>query len=209
MNTRLQVEHPVTELITGVDLVKEQINIANGEKLSFSQEDLSIRGHSVEVRVYAEDPENNFLPDTGNLQSYVRPQGAGVRVDDGYEEGLDVSIYYDPMIAKLITYGKDRQEAIDRMRRAISEYKITGVKTTLPFCDFVLTHKEFLDGSFTTKFVVSHYRPEALKKDPTEEESTIAALIASNILESRKPQVTTKSESSPVTKSTWKQRSRD
>ena len=204
MNTRLQVEHPVTELITGVDLVKEQISIANGKKLSFTQDDLSISGHSVEVRVYAEDPENNFLPDTGKLATYIRPQGAGVRVDDGYEQGQEVSIFYDPMIAKLITYGKDRQEAIDRMRRAIYEYKITGVKTTLPFCDYVLTHPEFLDGSFTTKFVESHYSPDILKREPDDDQAEIAAIIANEVLSdfSQKPAKTNAVES----KSRWKDR---
>ncbi|GAB4236936.1 MAG: acetyl-CoA carboxylase biotin carboxylase subunit [Ekhidna sp.] len=182
MNTRLQVEHPVTELITGVDLVKEQINIAEGKKLTFTQDDLSIQGHSLEVRVYAEDPENNFLPDTGKLKQYIRPQGAGVRVDDGYEEGQEVSIYYDPMIAKLISYGKDRKEAIDRMKRAIAEYKISGVKTTLSFCDFVLNHKDFLDGTFTTKFVESHYTPEVLKKDTPDDIAEVAALVANELI---------------------------
>lgn len=208
MNTRLQVEHPVTELITGVDLVKEQIAIANNKKLSFAQEDLTIQGHSLEVRVYAEDPENNFLPDTGKLQTYVRPQGAGVRVDDGYEEGQDVSIFYDPMIAKLITYGKDRAEAIQRMRRAIDEYKITGVKTTLPFCDFVLTHKEFIDGSFTTKFVESHYDPETLKKQPDEETAAVAALIAEHLV-SRQSSTLTANQQSTGTQSRWKERMRN
>lgn len=208
MNTRLQVEHPVTELITGVDLVKEQIKIANGEKISFSQNDLSINGHSMEVRVYAEDPENNFLPDTGTLKTYIRPQGAGVRVDDGYEQGHEVSIYYDPMIAKLITYGKDRTEAIDRMRRAIAEYQITGVKTTLPFCDFVLTHKEFIDGSFTTKFVESHYDPEALKKAPSTEIAEIAALIADEIKSSAVKQVSSSSNAGE-SKKNWKERMRN
>jgi propionyl-CoA carboxylase alpha chain len=204
MNTRLQVEHPVTELITGIDLVKEQIRIANGEKLSFSQDDLSINGHSLEVRVYAEDPENNFLPDTGKLKTYIRPQGAGVRVDDGYEQGLDVSIYYDPMIAKLITYGKDRSEAIDRMRRAIAEYQITGVKTTLPFCDFVLTHKEFIDGSFTTKFVESHYDPEKLKVNPSDEVAEVGALIANELVNKNvKKALPTTNQSS---NSKWKER---
>lgn len=204
MNTRLQVEHPVTELITGIDLVKEQIRIANGEKLSFSQNELSINGHSLEVRVYAEDPENNFLPDTGNLKTYIRPQGAGVRVDDGYEQGLDVSIYYDPMIAKLITYGKDRSEAIDRMRRAIAEYQITGVKTTLPFCDFVLTHPEFVDGSFTTKFVESHYDPETLKVQPTNEISEVAALIANELINKSVKKAPAKANH--VSGSKWKER---
>ncbi len=203
MNTRLQVEHPVTELITGIDLVKEQINIANGQKLSFSQEDLSVTGHSLEVRVYAEDPENNFLPDTGKLQTYLRPQGAGVRVDDGYEAGQEVSIYYDPMIAKLITYGKDRTEAIERMRRAIYEYQISGVKTTLPFCDYVLTHQEFIDGSFTTKFVETNYSPEVLKKATDEETIEIAALIANELMNDSQIKVTSVSKEK---KSKWKQR---
>ncbi len=204
MNTRLQVEHPVTELITGVDLVKEQIRIAEGEKLSFSQDDLTITGHSLEVRVYAEDPENNFLPDIGKLQTYIRPQGAGVRVDDGYEQGQDVSIFYDPMIAKLITYGKDRKEAIDRMRRAIAEYQISGVKTTLPFCDFVLGHEEFIDGSFTTKFVESHYDPEALKAEIPTDVAEIAAIIANDVLNTAAKTGT--SPTSTSGKSRWKDR---
>lgn len=207
MNTRLQVEHPVTELITGVDLVKEQIAIANGNKLGFGQEDLSINGHSLEVRVYAEDPENNFLPDTGKLKTYIRPQGAGVRVDDGYEQGQDVSIYYDPMIAKLITYGKNRTEAIQRMRRAIAEYQITGVKTTLPFCDFVLTHKEFIDGSFTTKFVESHYDSEALKQKPDSEIVEVAAMVANELINNSVKKVS-KSDRK-VTQSKWKERARN
>jgi len=182
MNPRLQVEHPVTELITGVDLVKEQIKIAENQKLPFAQDDLSINGHSLEVRVYAEDPQNNFLPDTGKLIKYVRPQGAGVRVDDGYEEGLDVSIYYDPMIAKLITYGKDRTEAIERMKRAIHEYQIAGLATTLPFCDYVLNHEEFVDGTFTTKFVEKHFTPEKLDNDISDESAEVAAIIAHEIL---------------------------
>ncbi|MDE0470542.1 MAG: acetyl-CoA carboxylase biotin carboxylase subunit [Ekhidna sp.] len=178
MNTRLQVEHPVTELITGVDLVKEQIKIAAGEQLPFNQDDLHINGHSLEVRVYAEDPKNNFLPDTGSLTKYIRPQGAGIRVDDGYEEGLDVSIFYDPMIAKLITHGKDRNEAIERMKRAIQEYQIIGVETTLPFCSYVLNHDHFIDGTFTTKFVERYFAPEVLDQVPDKEYAEIAAIMA-------------------------------
>ncbi len=205
MNTRLQVEHPVTELITGVDLVKEQIKIANGEQMSIKQDELSIHGHSLEVRVYAEDPKNNFLPDTGKLSKYVRPQGAGIRVDDGYEEGLEVSIYYDPMIAKLITYGKDRNEAIARMRRAIHEYQIIGVETTLPFCDYVLQHPEFLDGSFTTKFVESHFDASVLNKKLSEEEYIVAALVANEVIQNSKsvPKSTSPTTSS---KGRWKAR---
>ena len=127
MNTRLQVEHPVTEMITGIDLVEEQIKIARGEKLSFTQDDLSINGHAVELRVYAEDPLNNFLPSIGTLTKYIKPAGEGIRVDDGYEEGMTIPIYYDPMIAKLVTHGKDRTEAIQKMKAGIKEYKIEGV----------------------------------------------------------------------------------
>ena len=150
MNTRLQVEHPVTEMITGVDLVKEQIKVARGEQLSFSQDDLEIKGHAIEVRVYAEDPKNNFLPDIGTLKTYQRPAGIGVRVDDGFEEGMEVSIYYDPMLSKLITYGKDRVEATERMIRAIEDYKVAGVETTLSFGKYVMQHPAFISGNFDT-----------------------------------------------------------
>lgn len=178
MNTRLQVEHPVTEMITGVDLVKEQIRVARGEKLSFTQADLKINGHSVEVRVYAEDPTNNFLPDIGKLVTYRRPQGTGVRVDDGMEEGMDIPIYYDPMIAKLVTWGQNREEAIDRMIRAIDEYRISGVETTLSFCRFALEHKAFRSGDFDTHFIKKYFKPEMLKSARKEEEE-VAALVSS------------------------------
>lgn len=159
MNTRLQVEHPVTEMITGVDLVEQQIKVARGEKLSFTQDDLKIQGHAVEVRVYAEDPTNNFLPDIGDLDVYVRPEGEGVRVDDGLEEGMPVPINYDPMIAKLITYGADRSQAIARMTKAIEEYAIGGLTTTLPFCHYVMGHEAFVSGKYDTHFVRDHFTP--------------------------------------------------
>ncbi|MFH1321950.1 MAG: acetyl-CoA carboxylase biotin carboxylase subunit [Bacteroidota bacterium] len=179
MNTRLQVEHPVTEFITGIDLVKEQIKIAMGEKLSFTQEDLSINGHAIEVRVYAEDPANNFLPDVGNLEIYRRPHGMGIRVDDGYEEGMDIPIYYDPMISKLITYGNNRTEAINRMIRAIEDYTIVGVETTLPFCKYVLQHESFVSGKFDTSFVKNYYphsdaSPQLPSIIPTKDEKRIS-----------------------------------
>ncbi len=180
VNTRLQVEHPVTEMITGTDLVKEQIRIAQGQKLPFKQEDLKISGHAIEVRVYAEDPANNFLPDIGTLTVYKVPQGPGVRVDDGFEEGMDIPIYYDPMIAKLITYGKDREEAILRLIRAIDEYKITGVETTLPFCKFVLQHEAFVSGNFDTQFVSKYFSPDKLFSE-SEDEAFIASLIAARL----------------------------
>jgi acetyl-CoA carboxylase biotin carboxylase subunit len=178
MNTRLQVEHPVTEMITGIDLVKEQIQVARGEKLSFTQNDLKINGHSVEIRVYAEDPTNNFLPDIGKLVTYRRPQGTGIRVDDGLEEGMDIPIYYDPMIAKLVTWGKDRKEAIDRMIRAIDEYRISGVETTLAFCRFALDHEAFRSGDFDTHFIKKYFKPEYLKSARKQEEE-IASIAAS------------------------------
>jgi acetyl-CoA carboxylase biotin carboxylase subunit len=180
MNTRLQVEHPVSELITGIDLVKEQIKIARGEKLSFTQDDLKINGHAVELRVYAEDPKNNFLPDIGNLQTYITPKGNGVRVDDGFEQGMDIPIYYDPMIAKLITFGKDREEAIQRMIRAIDEYEITGIETTLAFGKFVMQHPAFISGNFDTHFVSKYFKPEDLEIED-QDEAEIAALLATKI----------------------------
>ncbi|GAA0879599.1 acetyl-CoA carboxylase biotin carboxylase subunit [Algoriphagus jejuensis] len=178
MNTRLQVEHPVTEMITGKDLVREQILIAEGNPLSFSQEDLRINGHSVEIRVYAEDPKNNFLPDIGRLETYRRPQGPGVRVDDGFEEGMDIPIYYDPMIAKLITHGENRQDAINRMIRAIDDYRITGIQTTLDFCRFALGHQAFVSGDFNTKFVELHFSPEKLEPIFSPEEQELLAALA-------------------------------
>jgi acetyl-CoA carboxylase biotin carboxylase subunit len=181
MNTRLQVEHPVTELITGIDLVKEQIRIARGEAISFKQDDLKINGHAMELRVYAEDPANNFLPDIGTLQTYVTPKGPGVRVDDGFEQGMEIPIYYDPMIAKLITFGKDRTEAIERMIRAIDEYIITGITTTLPFGKFVMQHEAFTSGQFDTHFVKKYFTPESLDTG-TEEEALIAALVMERLL---------------------------
>ncbi|OOG74827.1 acetyl-CoA carboxylase biotin carboxylase subunit [Algoriphagus sp. A40] len=178
MNTRLQVEHPVTEMITGKDLVREQILIAEGKPLSFSQEDLKIHGHSLEIRVYAEDPKNNFLPDIGKLVTYRRPQGPGIRVDDGFEEGMDIPIYYDPMIAKLITHGENRQDAIDRMIRAINDFRITGIQTTLDFCRFALQHEAFVSGNFDTKFVEQYFTPKMLEPAFTQEEQELLAALA-------------------------------
>ena len=162
MNTRLQVEHPVSEMISGLDLVKEQIKIARGEKLSFKQEDLKINGHALELRVYAEDPQNNFLPDIGKLEVYQKPEGLGIRVDDGYREGMNIPIYYDPMIAKLVVHGADRTDAIEKMKRAIHDFKIVGVKTTLDFGLLVLNHPNFISGDFDTGFVDKYYQASDL-----------------------------------------------
>ncbi len=177
MNTRLQVEHPVTELISGTDLVELQIRVARGEKLPLKQEDLKINGHALELRVYAEDPLNDFLPSVGRLEVYKLPVGDNIRVDNGFEEGMDIPIYYDPMLSKLITYGKTRNEAIQLMLKAINDYKIEGIKTTLPFGSFVFEHEAFRSGNFNTHFVKQYYSPEALK-GKQDEEAKIAALVA-------------------------------
>lgn len=209
MNTRLQVEHPVTEQITGVDLVKEQIKIAEGLPLSFQQQDLSINGHAIEVRVYAEDPANNFLPDIGNLSNYKRPQGPGVRVDDGFEQGMDIPVYYDPMIAKLITFGKDREESRLRMLRAIDEYEITGIETTLPFCRFVMEHEAFVSGRFNTHFVKQYFSPEKLFSTAGPEAEKVAAAFAVFLQEKTKGQNNRpENKDQPVVSSKWKQRGR-
>ena len=203
MNTRLQVEHPVTEFITGLDLVKEQIRIAMGEKLTFKQDDLKISGHAIEIRVYAEDPENNFMPDIGTLSTYKIPQGPGVRVDDAYEEGMEIPIYYDPMIAKLITYGKDRTEAIERMKRAIDDYNVSGVVTTLAFCRFVMEHEAFVSGKFDTHFVKKYYKPE-LQPELSEDEMKIAAFLAVHSFQKKSSQLSN-NNSIVNNVSNWKQ----
>lgn len=189
MNTRLQVEHPVTEMITGLDLVAEQIKVARGEKLSFAQEDLKINGHAFEVRVYAEDPENNFLPDIGKLSTYRLPKGEGIRVDDSMEEGMNIPIYYDPMISKLIAWGKSREEAIERMLKAIDDYQINGVETTLSFCRFAINHDAFRRGEFDTHFVAKYFDPKNFRLSVPEEEK-LAALISANLTAQRKGRLT-------------------
>ncbi|QMW03665.1 acetyl-CoA carboxylase biotin carboxylase subunit [Spirosoma foliorum] len=204
MNTRLQVEHPVTEQITGVDLVKQMIYIAEGKPLTIKQEELQIKGHAVEVRVYAEDPANNFLPDVGTLETYIRPQGNGVRVDDGFEQGMAIPIYYDPMIAKLITYGDTREEAIQKMIRAIDEYQISGVQTTLPFCRFVMEHDAFRSGQFDTGFVSKYFTPDKLTPVPNITEAELAAVLAAYLMENQKPKTNGPTTQIATKGSKWK-----
>ena len=170
MNTRLQVEHPVTEEITGLDLVEWQIRVARGERLPKLQDELHINGHAIEVRVYAEDTLGGFTPDIGTLDRYRIPAGRYIRVDDAFEEGMEIPIYYDPMIAKLVVWGKTREEAIDRCIAAIDNYQISGVKTTLDFGKFVLKHPAFRSGHFDTNFVKTHFSDPALLKDAMQEE---------------------------------------
>jgi len=153
MNTRLQVEHPVTELISGIDLVKEQISIASGSKLSFGQDDLKINGHAMESRIYAEDAGNNFLPSTGMIYEYKPPTGPGVRVDDGFSAGSEISVYYDPLIAKLVCWSDNRTNTIKRMKRALDEYKIAGITTNISFLKSVYNNNNFINGKFDINFL--------------------------------------------------------
>jgi acetyl-CoA carboxylase biotin carboxylase subunit len=165
MNTRLQVEHPVTELTTGLDIVREQIRIAEGERLSLRQEQITRRGHSIECRIYAEDVYNNFLPDTGTLKILREPTGNGVRVDSGVEQGSEISVYYDPMIAKLSVWDVTREDAIAKMHRALGDYMIAGVKTTIPFCKFVMESGAFRSGRYSTHFVGEYWKTDTLTSD--------------------------------------------
>lgn len=205
MNTRLQVEHPVTEWITGLDLVKEQIRICRGEELSFRQEELQRKGHAIELRVCAEDPWNQFLPQTGRLDFYQRPQGIGIRVDDGYEQGMEIPVYYDSLIAKLVVWGRDRGEAIDRLRRAIGEFLIRGVPTTLEFGSWLLEQPAFLEGRIDTHFL-SRYFEAREPKDCPEQEIRLAAHLAAYLWEESKKTLPGISANSPTGLSAWTSR---
>jgi acetyl-CoA carboxylase biotin carboxylase subunit len=181
MNTRLQVEHPVTEMVSGVDLVHWQIRIARGERLTLDPAALLMpRGHAVECRIYAEDPDNNFLPSPGRIEKLRVPQGPGVRDDSGATEGLEVPIFYDPLISKLITWGDDRPQALARMRRALCEYEVHGIKTTLPFFRWALADADFLAGRFDTTFIdrVLAARAGAPFDAASIDDETLAAIAA-------------------------------
>lgn len=177
MNTRLQVEHPITELVTGIDIVKEQIRIARGRKLSFTQEDVQINGAAIECRINAEDPHNNFMPSTGRITHSVLPTGPGIRVDTGVYPGFEITPYYDPMISKLIVWGETRAQAILRMRRALEEYKIVGVRTNIPFHQRMMDSHRFMGGQYDTRYVEEEFSMEEVR----EENKTlldVAAIIA-------------------------------
>lgn len=205
MNTRLQVEHPVTEMISGIDLVKEQLQIAQGEPLSFKQEDLKINGHAIEVRVYAEDASNNFLPDIGTLHVYKRPQGYGIRVDDGFEEGMEIPIYYDPMIAKLIVHADNREAAMRKMVRAIDEYEVLGVQTTLDFGRYVMEHEAFQSGDFDTHFIDKHFKASDLVEELSETEKQLAAIVAKIAYDESTGNVVSSTDAHPFSsQSTWR-----
>lgn len=180
MNTRLQVEHPVSEMISGVDLVAMQILVAEGKELPFKQEDLKINGHAIECRIYAEDPVDNFLPSTGLLKKHRVPTGSGIRVDAGVEEGQQITINYDPMISKLSVHGPDRETARKRMLRALNEYEIAGCKTTIPFCEFTLNHSAFIEAKYDTHFVPDHFTPELMQPKQEVEQVALAAAVLKN-----------------------------
>jgi propionyl-CoA carboxylase alpha chain len=201
MNTRLQVEHPVTEWITGVDLVEQQIRVARGEFLTLKQSDISINGHAIELRVYAEDVRNNFFPDIGKIVMYSEPNDRNIRVDSGFEEGMDVPIYYDPMISKLITYGETREEAINKMIEACETYKIVGVETTRGFGKYVMQSKSFRSGKFDTHFINNHFSVSKYNDSFLEEEKMGAIFAAYYIKKKQTKKLVTQINQ----KSNWKQ----
>jgi acetyl-CoA carboxylase biotin carboxylase subunit len=179
MNTRLQVEHPVTELVYGVDLVKQQIEIAAGGRLSAQQEDVNARGHAIEMRIYAEDPAHSFMPSIGRINRLVLPQGPGVRNENGVYAGYEIPIYYDPMIGKLVVWADTRDEAIRRARRALREYRCEPVRTNVDFLLWALAEPSFLDGSYNTKTIETKFDPAGLHHHKEEIElAAIAATIA-------------------------------
>lgn len=206
VNTRVQVEHPITEMVYGIDIVKEQIRIAQGEKLTFTQKEVRMSGHAIEARIYAEEYDNNFLPSTGTITHYQPSEGLGVRNDSGVRIGSEITMHYDPMIAKLVVHGRTREEAIERMKRALREYKINGVKTTIPFCELVLYHPEFVKGTYDINFVAKHYlAPESVLD--TVEAGAIAASYKEMLKDGPSGIITMKDQlGSPL--SQWKQRSK-
>lgn len=210
MNTRLQVEHPVTEMVVGQDLVRWQLEVAMGHPLPLAQEEVRFRGHAVECRIYAEDPANNFLPSIGRLSHLQKPDGPGIRDDSGVVQGDEISLYYDPMIAKLVAWADTRERAIDRMLRALFEYRILGVKTTIPFCTWVLNHPRFRNADFDTHFVKDEFQASGAHMDSTLSEPELhAAAIAAALLAERSPAAAPVEQDGRIaTISAWKLRGR-
>ncbi len=203
MNTRLQVEHPVTELVTGRDLVREQFRVATGEQLSFTQEDVDWQGHAIECRIYAEDPANNFFPSPGTITHLREPAGPGVRIDSGVTRLSEVSIHYDPMIAKLAVWGRTRAEAIDRLKRALDEYEVSGITTTLSFFREVVTDEEFISGRLDTGFISRFNERRAEQEVETSRVESDLAVIAAALSYAVQRQQTTTGQTS-VAESRWK-----
>jgi acetyl-CoA carboxylase biotin carboxylase subunit len=208
MNTRLQVEHPVTELVTGIDIVREQITIADGATLSFTQDQIRWRGHAIECRVYAEDPENNFFPSPGMITHLRVPNGPGIRDDSGVELNSEVSIHYDPMISKLAAWGRTREEAIDRLRRALGEYEVGGIKTTLPFFREIVRDRDFIEGRLDTGFITRFNERRAREATPASgmalQTQQDMALIAAAIHYARLQKEASSRPATQVSQSRWK-----
>jgi len=206
MNTRLQVEHPVTEMITGKDLVVEQLRIAEGEPLGYTQDDLSINGHAIECRIYAEDARSNFLPSPGPLHLHRPPAGPGVRVDAGVDITGEIPIHYDPMISKLMVHAPTRIEAIEKMIRALDEYTVAGVSTTIPFCQFAMAHEAFRSGNFSTHFVQTYFDVSALDEADSELEYAAAIAAVLHHHESEATAQVNQSQQDQVQESPWRKR---
>jgi acetyl-CoA carboxylase biotin carboxylase subunit len=204
MNTRLQVEHPVTELITGLDLVKEQIKVAEGNVLSEQVKQATIRGHAIEIRICAEDPANQFLPDVGKLEHFKAPGGPGIRIDSGYEEGDEIPIFYDPLMAKLIVYAENRDAAIKRMSRTIEKFDLRGVSSTLGFCHWVMNHPDFQHGWFDTHFIAKKFEVEMLSQKPNDEEVKAIAIGLVSIMDKKTHNLDESQNFSVQSKNNWK-----
>ncbi len=207
MNTRLQVEHPITELVAGIDLVQWQIRIAAGEKFPFTQSDFHQHGHAIECRVYAEDPSNGFLPSTGRLLQFLEPRGPGIRVDSGFKAGSDVTHFYDPLLAKLIVHAENRDAAIQRMQAALHEFIVHGVVTNIDFMQAVLKHEDFTQGKVSTRWVEKTLESGGLLPDiqpqSAELQSLIAAALADVVFVGAKSQPAVSNETDPF--NPWKQ----
>jgi acetyl-CoA carboxylase biotin carboxylase subunit len=204
MNTRLQVEHPITEQVTGIDLVNEQINIADGKKLSFKQKDLSQKGHAIEVRVYAEDPANNFMPNPGKIRRLSEPLGPGIRHDGYIYPGYEIPMEYDPMISKMIVWADNRQNAIKRMKRALNDYILTGIKTSIPFLKKEMENPDFVNGNYNTQFIEKHLDTLLPDENDNQEETDIAAIVAFVDFLNKEKSANLKTESSK-TRNLWKE----
>ena len=202
MNTRLQVEHPVTEMTTGLDLVKEQIHVANGNPLSFSQNDINPQGHSIECRIYAEDGFNNFAPSIGTIHELSFPQGLGVRMDDGVRQGQEVSPYYDPLLGKLITWGNDRHSAMQRMKRALREFHVAGIETSIPFCLMFIQHKLFEAGNYSTQ-TLNEIKDELHKKLSIHKSDRLIAAGVGAILKTKNKAKSTTTKNVENKQSNW------
>ena len=206
MNTRLQVEHPITERVTGIDIVKEQIRIASGEKLAYCQNDIFQDGHAIECRIYAEDPENNFMPSPGMIKKIIEPMGFGVRTDSYVYEGYEIPIHYDPMISKLITWGKTRDEAIIRMLRSLEDYYIMGIKNSIDFLKRIMEMPEFLNGNYDTHFIDNYKEKLFDPQDDLPEVENLAMIVA--YLEYLENSDSEKNGMTPVALSNWKMQKR-